>query len=80
MKGVPEAVIGAAINDPAQMQGLLNQLYGRRSMAAPDISGRFGGNIGADNPEDQPGQASAPAATSDSYIPFGWAGLPALRR
>jgi hypothetical protein len=28
MKGVPEADIGAAINDPAQMRNLLNQLYG----------------------------------------------------
>lgn len=80
MKGVPEAVIGAAINDPAQMQGLLNQLYGRRSMVAPDAGGGIGSKIGAETSEDQPGQASTPAATPDSYPPFGWAGLPALRR
>jgi hypothetical protein len=30
MKGVPDADIGAAINDPAKMQNLLNQVYGRR--------------------------------------------------
>jgi hypothetical protein len=81
MKGVPEAVIGAAINDPTQMRGLLNQLYGRRSMVASDAGGGFGGQIGAETLDDQPGQAPTPsAATPDSYLPFGWAGLPALRR
>jgi hypothetical protein len=81
MKGVPEAVIGAAINAPAQMQGLLNQLYSRRSMVAPDAGGGFGGQIGAETSDDQPGQASTPAAaTPGTYLPFGWAGLPALQR
>jgi hypothetical protein len=81
MKGVPEAAIGAAINDPALMKDLLNQLYGRLSMVAPDAGGGFGSKIGADIPDDQPGQASAPAAaTPGTYLPFGWAGLPALPR
>jgi hypothetical protein len=81
MKGVPEAVIGAAINDPAQMQGLLNQLYGRRSMVAPDAGGGFGGRIGAASSDGQPGPALTPsAATPGTYLPFGWAGLPALQR
>jgi hypothetical protein len=82
MKGVPEADIGAAISDPAKMQNLLNQLYGRRSMIA-----QGDGNNGVGNPFGQaisvarPGQASTPAAASpDDYIPFGWAGLPPLLR
>jgi hypothetical protein len=81
MKGVPEADIGAAINDPAQMKDLLNRLYGRRSMVASDAGGGFGSKIGADTSDDQPGQASTPAAaTPGTYLPFGWAGLPALQR
>ena len=45
--GVPEADIGAAINDPETMKGLLNQLYGRRSMIAPgDDRGSFGNKFG----------------------------------
>jgi hypothetical protein len=80
-KGVPEAAIGAAINNPAQMRNLLNQLCGRRSMVASDAGGGFGGQIGADTSDDQPGPAPTPSeATPDSYPPFGWAGLPALRR
>jgi hypothetical protein len=81
MKGVPEADIGAAINDPAQMRDLLNQLYGRRAMIAPgDDSGGFGSKAGQDSSANQPDQASTPAATPDTYIPFGWSGLPALLR
>jgi hypothetical protein len=81
MKGVPDSAIGAAINDPALMKGLLNQLYGGRSMVAPDTGGGFGSKIGADTSDDQPGPAPTPsAATPDTYLPFGWAGLPALRR
>jgi hypothetical protein len=81
MKGVPEAGIGAAINDPAQMQGLLKQLYGRHSVVAPDADGGFGSKIGADTSDDQPGQAPTPAAaTPGTYLPFGWTGLPALQR
>jgi hypothetical protein len=81
MKDVPEAVIGAAINAPAQMQGLLSQLHGRRSTVAPDAGGGFGGQIGADTSDDQPGPAPTPsAATPDTFLPFGWAGLPALQR
>jgi hypothetical protein len=78
MKGVPEADIGAAINDPAKMQNLLNQVYGRRPVIAPsDGNDSFGQTISAG----QPGQASTPAAaTPDNYIPFGWAGLPPLLR
>jgi hypothetical protein len=81
MKGVPEAGIAAAINDPALMKGLLNQLYGRRSMIASGAGGGFGSKIGADTSDDQAGRAATPAAaTPDSYLPFGWAGLPALQR
>lgn len=82
MKGVPDADIGAAINDPAKMQNLLNQVYGRRPMSAPgDGSGGFGNPFGQATSAGQPGQASTPAAaTRDDYIPFGWAGLPPLLR
>jgi hypothetical protein len=82
MKGVPEADIGAAINDPATMQALLNQLYGRRSMIAPDdSSGGFGNPFGQAASAVQPDQASTPtAATPGSYLPFGWAGLQTLLR
>jgi hypothetical protein len=81
MKGVSEPGIAAAINDPAQMKDLLNQLYGRRAMIAPvDDSGGFGSKAGQGPLPDQPDQASTPAATPDTYIPFGWSGLPALLR
>jgi hypothetical protein len=63
MKGVPEADIGAAINDPAKMQNLLNQVYDRRSMIAPgDGSGVFGNQFGQTTSAGQSGQASTPAA------------------
>jgi hypothetical protein len=77
MKGVPEAGIAAAINDPAQMQDLLNQLHGRRSMiASGDDVGGFGIRAGQGFLADQPDPASTPAATPDTYIPFAWSGLP----
>jgi hypothetical protein len=82
MKGLPEADIGAAINDPAKMQNLLNQLYGRRPMKAPgDASGGFGNQVGQTMSAGRPGQAPLPAAaTPDDHPPFGWAGLPPLLR
>jgi hypothetical protein len=82
MKGVPEADIGAAISDPAKMQNLLNQVYGRRPMiSSGDSSGAFGNQFGQTTSAGQLGQASTPAAaTPDNYIPFGWAGLPPLLR
>jgi hypothetical protein len=82
MKGVPDADIGAAINDPAKMQNLLNQLYGRRPTIAPgDGNDGFGNPFGKAASAGQPGQASTPAAaTPDDYIPFGWSGLPPLLR
>jgi hypothetical protein len=82
MKDVPDADIGAAINDPAKMQNLLNQVYGRRPMIAPgDGNDGFGNPFGQATSAGQPGQASTPAAaTRDDYIPFGWAGLPPLLR
>jgi hypothetical protein len=82
MKGVPDADIGAAISDPAKMQSLLNQVYDRRSMTAPgDGNGGFGNQFGQTTSAGQSGQASTPAAaTSDNYLPFGWAGLPPLLR
>jgi hypothetical protein len=82
MKGVPEADIAAAINDPRTMQDLLNQLYGRRSMIAPgDDSGRFGNGADRSTPADQPAQALTPAAIApENYLPFGWSGLQALLR
>jgi hypothetical protein len=81
MKGVSEPGIAAAINDPAQMMDLLNQLYGRRSMIMPgDDSGGFGRKAGQGSPADQLDQASTPAATPDTYIPFGWSGLPRFLR
>jgi hypothetical protein len=82
MKGVPEADIAAAINDRGRMQELLKQLNGRRSVIAPgDDGGGFGNKDGRDASNYRPGQAPmASAATPDSYLPFGWAGLPALPR
>jgi hypothetical protein len=82
MKGVPEADIGAAINDPAKMQNLLNQVYDRRSMTAPgDGSGVFGNQFGQAISGGQPGQTPTPAAAPpNDYIPFGWTGLPPLLR
>ena len=82
MKGVPEAHITAAINDPAQMRDLLNRLYGHGPMAT--ANGNSGGlastarrGLFADGPD----QASTRnAAAADSPPPFGWAGLPALLR
>jgi hypothetical protein len=82
MKGVPEADIGAAINDPARMKDLLNRYYGRPPVipTGGDSSG-FGNKDGRDASNYQPGQApTASAATPDTYLPFGWAGLPALQR
>jgi hypothetical protein len=80
MKGVPEADIGAAINDPGRMQELLNQLYGRRSAIAPDDdSGGFGNKSGQFPSADQPDQAPMPAMPG-TYLPFGWSGLPPLLR
>jgi hypothetical protein len=80
MKGVPETDIGAAINDPGRMQKLLNQLYGRSSTIAPDDdNGGFGNEGGRDASNYQPGQTPT-AATPDTYLPFGWARLPALLR
>jgi hypothetical protein len=81
-KGVPEADIRAAINDPAQMRDLLNQLYGRGRMATANgnsggLASRAGRGLFADGPD----QASArSAAAADSPPPLGWAGLPALLR
>ena len=82
MKGVPDADIGTALNDPAQMQNLLNQLYGRRPMSAPDADENgFTGNDGRGLRADRPEQASTQrAATPDTYLPFGWSGLPTLLR
>jgi hypothetical protein len=82
MKCVPEADIGAAINDPAKMQDILNQCFGRRSMIAPGgDGGRLGNQFGQATLADQPGQASTPiTATQGNYLPFGWAGLTALLR
>ena len=82
MKGVPEADIGAAINNPAKMQDLLNQLYGRRSTTAAgqDRASIYDRATQA-SPADQSDQASPPrAAAPENYLPFGWAGLPALLR
>src|SRR5882757_6303756 len=49
MKGVPEADIGAAINDPARMKDLLNRYYGRPPVipTGGDSSG-FGNKDGRD--------------------------------
>jgi hypothetical protein len=82
MKGVPEADIGAAINNPAKMQDLLNQYYGWRSMIAPgDNNWGIYNRATQAGPADQPDQASTPgAAMPANYLPFGWAGLPALLR
>jgi hypothetical protein len=81
MMGVPEANIAAAINDPAQMQGLLNQLYGRRSMTANGDNGDLINRAGRDLFRDRPDQESAlNAPAQDSAPPFGWAGLAALPR
>jgi hypothetical protein len=81
MKGVPEADIGAAINDPVRMQQLLNQLYGGRSAIASGSGGSgFGRTVGRDITTDQPDQTSMPTRTPDNYLPFGWSGLPPLRR
>jgi hypothetical protein len=81
MKGVPEADIAAAIGDPAKMQDLLNQYYGRRPIAPSTDSWAAYNRATQGGPVDQPDQASTPAtATPKNYIPFGWAGLPALLR
>jgi hypothetical protein len=81
MKGVPEADIGAAINDPVRMQQLLNQLYGGRSAIAPGSGGSsFGRTVGRDITTGQPDQTSMPTRTPDNYLRFGWSGLPPLRR
>ena len=78
-KGVPDADIGAAINDPATMQALLNQLY-LRSAASPGDN-----NVGLGNPikqvvsSDPSGRAATPTSVMpQGYLPFGWAGLPPL--
>jgi hypothetical protein len=82
MKGVPDADIAAAIGDPAKMQDLLNQHYGGRSMVSPGgDSAAFYNRAGRGSAAAQLDQTSMPAAaTPDNYIPFGWAGLPALLR
>jgi hypothetical protein len=81
MKGVPEADIGAAIDDPRKMQQLLNQLYGSRSAIASGSGGSgFGRTVGQDITTGQPDQTSMPTATPDNYLPFGWSGLPPLLR
>jgi hypothetical protein len=81
MKGVSEADIAAAINDPGQMRDLLNRLYGRHPMTAKsdsrDLTGKAGRGFFADRPEQE---SALNAATPDSSPPFGWAGLAAFRR
>jgi hypothetical protein len=81
MKGVPEADIGAAINNPAKMQDILSQYYGRRSIAPGNDSWAAYNRATQAGPADPPDQVSTPgAATPANYLPFGWAGLPALLR
>jgi hypothetical protein len=81
MKGVPDADIASAISDPAKMQDLLNQIYGRRSRVGPGgDSEAFYGRAGRAGAAAQPDQASMAAATPQIHPPFGWAGLPALLR
>jgi murein DD-endopeptidase MepM/ murein hydrolase activator NlpD len=81
MKGVPEADIAAAISNPATMQDILNQYYGRRSITPGNDSRAAYNRAMQGSPAAQPDQASMPAAaTPENYIPFGWAGLPALLR
>jgi hypothetical protein len=82
MKGVPEADISVAVNNPTQMKNLLNRYYGQPPVIPPGgDSGGFGNKIGQFSLAVQPGQAPTPtAATADTYLPFGWAGLPALQR
>ena len=81
MKGVPEADIAAAINNPAKMQDILNQYYGRRPIAPGDDSWAAYNRASQDSPADQPAQAWTPvAATPKNYLPFGWSGLQALLR
>jgi hypothetical protein len=82
MKGVPEADISAAVNNPTQMKNLLNRYYGQLPVIPPGGDrGGSGNRIGQFSLADQPGQAPTPtAATPDTYLPFGWAGLPALQR
>jgi hypothetical protein len=79
IKGVPEADIAAAINDPRQMSDLLNQLYGHRSMTADGdtdaLTNRARRGFFADRPEPE-----SNAATPASSPPFGWAGLAAFPR
>jgi hypothetical protein len=82
MKGVPEADISVAVNDPAQMKNLLNRYYGQPPVIPPGgDSGGFGNKMGQFSLADQPGQAPTPtAATTDTYLPLGWSGLPPLLR
>jgi len=81
MKGVPEADIGTVLNDPTQMQDLLNQLYGRRPMIAPgDDEDGFTGNAGRGPLAGLEQASTQRAATPDAYLPFGWAGLLPLLR
>jgi hypothetical protein len=81
MKGVPDADIAAAIGNRAKMQDILNQYYGRRSVAPGDDRWTAYHRAIQGSPAAQPDQASMPpAATPENYIPFGWAGLPALLR
>jgi hypothetical protein len=78
---VPEADIGAAINNPAKMQDILSQYYGRRSIAPGNDSWAAYNRATQAGPADPPDQVSTPgAATPANYLPFGWAGLPALLR
>jgi hypothetical protein len=82
MKGAPEADIGAAINDPALMKDLLNQLYGGHSTIAPggDSDGPTS-QAGRGRFADRPDQVSTPTGVAPStYLPFGRTGLTALLR
>jgi hypothetical protein len=82
MKGVPEADISVAVNDPTQMKNLLNRYYGRPPVIPPGGNGGgFGNRIGRFPSVDQPDQAPTQAtAIPGTYLPFGWSGLPPLFR
>ena len=64
------------------MKDLLNRLYGRRPMITfGDDSPALYKKASQLSLADQPDQASTPAAPMpENYLPFGWAGLPALLR
>ena len=71
MKGVPEADIAAAINDPGKMQDLLNQRYGRRSMTAPGAGSSLGNvSTGAMAPPlAAAADSAANSARSHDFVP-----------